>query len=74
MSFNPNPSKQAQKVIFSRKHQNLYHDSKYFNHNLVQQEVPSQKHFGMHLDTKLTIQEHLGASPELTIQEHISKW
>ena len=27
MSFNPDPSKQAQKVIFSRKHQNLNHDS-----------------------------------------------
>ena len=44
ISFNPNPSKQAQEVIFSRKRQNLNHNSIYFNHNLVQQ-VPSQKHW-----------------------------
>ena len=58
MSFNPSPSKQAQEAIFSRKSQNLNHDSIYFNHNLVQQ-VPSQKHLGMHLDTKLNFQEHV---------------
>ena len=58
MSFNPSPSKQAQEGIFSRKSQNLNHDSIYFNHNLVQQ-VPSQKHLGMHLDTKLNFQEHV---------------
>ena len=51
-------SKQAQEVIFSRKRQNLNHNSIYFNHNIVQQ-VPSQKHLGMHLDTKLNFQEHL---------------
>ena len=43
-------SKQAQEVIFSRKRQNLNHDSIYFNHNLVQQ-VPSQKHLRMHLQS-----------------------
>ena len=56
MSFNPGPSKQAQEVIFSRKRQS--HDSIYFNKNLVQQ-VYSQKHLGMHLDTKLSFQKHL---------------
>ena len=58
MSFNPTPSKQAQEVIFSKKRQNINHDSIYFNQNLVQQ-VPSQKHLGMHLDTKENFQEHL---------------
>ena len=29
-----------------------------FNHNSVKQ-VPSQKHLGMYLDTKLNFQEHL---------------
>ena len=58
MSFNPSPSKQAQEVIFSRKRQNLNHNSIYFNHNLVQQ-VPSQKHLGMHLGSKFNLQEHL---------------
>ena len=59
MSFNPDPRKQAQKVIFSRERHNLNHDSVFFNNNFVEQ-VPSQKHFGMHLDTKLNFQEHLG--------------
>ena len=49
MSFNPDPSKLAQEVIFSRKRQNA---------NLVNQ-VPSQKHLGMHLDAKLNFEKHL---------------
>ena len=59
INFNPNRSKQAQEVISSRKLQNLNHGAIYFNHNIAQQ-VPSQKHLGMHLDTKLNFQEHLG--------------
>ena len=58
MSFNPDPSKQAQEVIFSRKRQNPNHDSIYFNNNLVNQ-VHSQKHLGMHLDAKLNFENHL---------------
>ena len=58
MSFNPDPSKQAQEVIFSRKRQNPNHDSIYFNNNLVNQ-VHSQKHLGMHLDAKLNFEKHL---------------
>ena len=58
MSFNPDPSKQAQEVIFSRKRQNPNHDSIYFNNNLVNQ-VSSQKHLGMHLDAKLNFEKHL---------------
>ena len=58
ISFNPNPSKQAREVFFSRKRQNINHDSICYNHNLVEQ-VPSQKLLRMHLDTKLNFQEHL---------------
>ena len=58
MSFNPDPNKQPQEVIFSRKRQNLNHDSIYFDNNFVQQ-VPSQKDLGMHIDTKLNFEEHL---------------
>ena len=58
MSFNSDPSKQTQEVIFFRKRQNLTHNLVYFNGNLVQQ-VPSKKHLRMHLDTKLNFQEHL---------------
>ena len=62
MNCNPNPCKQAQKVIFSRKLQNTYHNAVYFKHNSVQQ-VLSQKHLGMYLDNKLNFQEHLNNAP-----------
>ena len=58
MSFNPDPSKQAQEVIFSRKHQKISHPSVYFYKNPIES-VSSQKHLGMVLDTKLNFQEHI---------------
>ena len=58
MSFNPDPSKQAQEVIFFRKHQKISHPSIYFNNNPIES-VSSQKHLGMILDTKLNFQEHV---------------
>ena len=58
MSFKPDPSKQAQEVILSRKLQKANHNQVYFNHNSVKQ-VPPQKHLGVYLDTKLNFQEHL---------------
>ena len=58
MSFKPDPSKQAQEVILSRKLQKANHNQVYFNHNSVKQ-VPPQKHPGVYLDTKLNFQEHL---------------
>ena len=36
----------------------LNHNQLYFNHNSIKQ-IPSQKHPGMYLDTKLNFQEHL---------------
>ena len=58
MSFNPNPSKQAQEVIFSRKIKKLSHPSLVFNSNNVLQ-TSSQKHLGITLDVKLTFGERL---------------
>ena len=58
MNFNPNPSKQAEEVTFTIKLQRINHNAVYFSHKSVQQ-VPSQKHLGMYLDTKLNFQEHL---------------
>ena len=58
MSFKPDPSKQAQEVILSRKLQKANHNQVYFNHNSVKQ-VPPQKHLGVYLDAKLNFQEHL---------------
>ena len=53
MNFNPDPSKQSQEVIFSRKLQKTNH-----NYNSVRK-VSSQKHLGMYFDTKLNFQEYL---------------
>ena len=58
MSFNPDLSKQAQEVIFSRKLQKSTHPTLSFNNNTVSQSV-TQKHLGMLLDTKLDLQGHL---------------
>ena len=56
MSFNPDPKKQAQKVIFSRKSKIILHPPLVFNNNNsnnVMQTV-SQKHLGIILDTRLS--------------------
>ena len=52
MSFDPDPNKQAQEVLFSRKIQKSSRPSLIFNNNIVTQSL-SQKHLGMFLDTKL---------------------
>ena len=57
-SFNPDPSKQAQGIIFSRKHQKISHPSIYFNNNPIES-VSSQKHLRMILDTKLNFQGYI---------------
>ena len=56
--FNPDPSKQAQELIFSRKTQKTCHPSIYFNNKSMKQ-VPSQKHLEMILQSKLNFLEHL---------------
>ena len=58
MNVNPDPSEQAQEVIFLKKVQKKNHNQVYFNRYSVKQ-VPFQKHFGMYLDAKLNFQEHL---------------
>ena len=57
MSFNPDPSKQAQEVIFSRKLKNVSHPPLVFNNANVSS-CKSQKHLGILLDSKLTFEEH----------------
>ena len=57
MSFNPDPTKQAQEVIFSRKKKKVNHPDIYFNNSPVVQSH-SQKHLGMFLDIKLDFSEH----------------
>ena len=58
MSFNPDPNKQAQEVIFSRKLNKPNHPSLNFNNTVVIQST-NHRHLGMVLDTKLDFKEHL---------------
>ena len=58
MSFNPDPSKKAQEVIFSRKVNNVLHPPLTFN-NVDVGQIRSQKHLGMFLDFELSFKEHL---------------
>ena len=58
MSFNPDSTKQAQEVIFSRKLIKLFHLLIKFN-NLPVQNASSQGHLGLILDEKLNFEYHL---------------
>ena len=58
MNFNPDPTKQAQELIFSRKVQTANHLLLFFNENVVTQ-TSLQKHLGVFLDSKLNFSEHL---------------
>ena len=58
MTFNPDRSKQAQEIIFSRKLKKVTHPPLLFNNNNVSQ-VNFQIHLGVILDVKLTFEEHL---------------
>ena len=52
MSFNTDPLKQAQEIIFSGEHTKTSHPVLSFNHNPVR-ESSSQNHLGMILDSNL---------------------
>ena len=58
MSFNPDPIKGTQKVIFSGETITQNHPIIYFNQNPIMQ-TNSQKHLGVFLDTRLDFNEHL---------------
>ena len=60
MSFNPDPSKQTQEIIFSRKTKKICHPSLRFNNSIVSQS-PHQKHLGIFFDARLNFEEHLKA-------------
>ena len=52
MSFNPNVSKQAQEMIFSKKNQKVFPPTVLFN-NIPARHSKVQKHLGVYLDEKL---------------------
>ena len=58
MVFNPDPSKQTQEVIFSRKLKKVAHLSLVFNNADVSQCKSQCKNIGIKLDSKLTSKEH----------------
>ena len=58
MSFNPDPSKQAQEVIFSRKYTKQDHPLIYFN-NIPVTQTSLQKQIGMYLDEKLNYNTYI---------------
>ena len=57
MNFNPDTSKQAQEVLFSRNIKVTAYPQLAFNNNPLH-ETATQKHLGMFLDFKLNFQEH----------------
>ena len=58
LSFNPDPVKQAQEVIFSRKFTKENHIPISFNNSPIQT-TRFQKHLGIYLDEKLNFKKHL---------------
>ena len=58
MSFNPDPSKQAEEIIFSHKRNNPDHPPIHFN-NIEVKRVTDHKHLGLNLDPKLSFTKHI---------------
>ena len=58
MSFNPDPTKPAEEILFSCKKKSPYHPPLYFRDNEVKR-VNDHKHLGLILDSKLTFAKHI---------------
>lgn len=58
MEFNPDPTKQANEVLFSCKKSNQNHPQLIFNGTIVAQ-ANEQKHLGLILDSKLSFVNHM---------------
>ena len=58
MSFNPDPTKAAEEVLFSCKKQSPLHPPIYFN-NIEVKRVNDHKHLGLTLDSKLSFTKHV---------------
>ena len=58
MSFSPDPNKQAQEVLFSRKLKKVCHATLRFN-NINVSQASLQKRLGLTLDNRLTFYEDL---------------
>ena len=58
MNFNPDPNKQAQEIIFSRKKTASLHPVVYFDNKPVKS-TQIHKHLGMMLDSNLSYEHHI---------------
>ena len=58
MSFNPDPTKQAVQVVFTRKSKQIDHPKIYFN-DIEVKTVNDHKHLGLILDSKLSFISHI---------------
>jgi len=58
MSFNPDPTKPAEEILFSHKKIGLYHPPLLFN-NIEVKRVTEHKHLGLILDPKLSFLKHI---------------
>ena len=61
MLFNPDSSKPAQEVLFSRKKKNQVHPTISLN-NVQLEKVSYQKHLGILLDEKINFKQHLDSA------------
>ena len=58
MAFNPDLSKQAQEIVFSRKTDKISHPKLNFNNSPAAQST-CQKHLRLYLDEKLNFYHHI---------------
>jgi len=78
MEFNPDPTKQASEVLFSRKKSSPNHPQLIFNGTAVAR-VNDQKHLGLILDPGLSFEKHLNekiikAKKNIGVIKHLSKF
>ena len=78
MEFNPDPNKQATELLFSCKRNNPNHPSLFFNGTVVPK-VNEQKHLGLILDSKLSVERHINekiikAKKGIGIIKYLSKF
>ena len=58
MSFNLDPTKPAEEVVFSNKRERCFHPPLFFN-NIEVKRVNEHKHLGITLDSKLNFGSHI---------------
>ena len=78
MEFNPDPSKQANEVLFSCKKVSPTHPDLKFNRTIVSK-VSEHKHLGLILESDLSIGKHLNkkmtkAKKNVGILKHLSNF